>query len=181
MSNPFAHRDEAAAISDVNVVPLADVSLVLLIILLVLSPMAAQSMLRVQTAAARSEAPKGPRPGEDPLQPKAPEPVLALGLTALGYVADGKLIASDADLRQWLSPQLAKREDRKVFLAPELDVPNGRVVAAIEALQACGASAVALVQVSDPDSAAPGAAPAIAPVVAPPPVPMQTLIPGGAR
>ena len=54
MSNPFVRHEEAAPISDVNVVPLADVSLVLLIILLVLSPMAAQSMLRVQTAAAKA-------------------------------------------------------------------------------------------------------------------------------
>lgn len=180
MSSPFSRHDEAAPIADVNVVPLADVSLVLLIILLVLSPMAAQSMLRVQTAAARAEAPKGPRPGEDPLQPKEPEPVLAVGLTALGYVAEGKLIASDADLRAWLSPQLSKREDRKVFLSPELDVPNGRVVAAIEAIQGCGASAVALVQVSDPDSAAPTAPPA-ATIPAPAPAPMRPLIPAGAR
>jgi|GEM_PF-1075643 len=175
MSSPFRHQEEAAPIADVNVVPLADVSLVLLIILLVLSPMAAQSMLKVQTAAAKAEAPKGPQPGEDPLMPKAPEPVLALGLNPLGYVADGRLLASDSELRAWLSPQLAKREDRKVFLAPELDVPNGRVVGAIEAIQACGASAVALVQIADPE----------APIGPPPtplgPAPMVTPSFGGGR
>jgi biopolymer transport protein ExbD len=153
MANPFARHDEAEPIADVNVVPLADVSLVLLIILLVLSPMAAQSMLKVQTAAAKAEAPTGPKPGEDPLQPKAPERVLALGLTPLGYVSDGKLVVSDADLRAWLAPLLAKREDKKVFLAPELDVTNGRVVGAVEILQSCGASAVALVQIADPGAA----------------------------
>jgi len=151
-SSPFVRHEEAAPIADVNVVPLADVSLVLLIILLVLSPMAAQSMLRVQAAAAKkaAEEPKGPKPGEDPLQPKAPDPVLAVGLSPLGYVLDGRLLASDAELKAWLAPKLAGRDDKKVFLAPELDVPNGRVVGAIEALQDCGASAVALVQVADP-------------------------------
>jgi biopolymer transport protein ExbD len=151
VSNPFVKPDEAAPIADVNVVPLADVSLVLLIILLVLSPMAAQSMLKVQTAAARADdAPKGPKAGEDPLAPKPPEAVLAVGLSPLGYVLDGRLLASDAELRSWLAPLLAKRDDKKVFLAPELDVPNGRVVGAIEAIQDCGASTVALVQMADP-------------------------------
>ena len=150
MSNPFVRHEEAAPIADVNVVPLADVSLVLLIILLVLSPMAAQSLLRVQSAAAKAEAP-GPKPGEDPLFPKAPEPVLAVGLTAAGWAAEGRLLGGDAQLREWLKPRLAAREDRKVFLSPELDIPHGRVVAAIELLQSCGAPAVALVQAADPE------------------------------
>lgn len=156
MSNPFVKHEEASPISDVNVVPLADVSLVLLIILLVLSPMAAQSMLRVQTAAAKADADRGPKAGEDPLDPKPPEPVLAIGLSPLGYVRDGKLVGGDAELKAVLLPELKRRDDKKVFLSPELDVPNGRVVGAIETIQDCGASAVALVQVVDPQA---GAAP----------------------
>ncbi len=153
MANPFVRREEASPISDVNVVPLADVSLVLLIILLVLSPMAAQSMLKVQAAAAQSEgAAAAPKAGEDPLEPKAPDPVLAIGLTPLGYVLDGRLLVSDAELKTFLAPALAKRDDKKVFLSPELDVTNGRVVAAVEAIQAVGASSVALVQVVDPSA-----------------------------
>lgn len=157
MSNPFVRREEAAPISDVNVVPLADVSLVLLIILLVLSPMAAQSMLRVQTAAAKAGADAGPKPGEDPLEPKPPEPVLAIGLTPLGYVLDGRVVPGDGELMTWLRPELQRRDDKKVFLSPDLDVPNGRVVSAIEAIQNCGASAVALVQVADSQAADPQA------------------------
>ena len=152
MSDAFRHNEEAEPIADVNVVPLADVSLVLLIILLVLSPMAAQSMLRVQTAAAKAEV-KGPKAGEDPLQPAPPLAVLAVGLTAAGYVVDGRLYAGDAELKAWLVPEQARRSDKndkKVFLAPELDVRHGDVVHAIETIQSCGASAVALVQVADP-------------------------------
>jgi biopolymer transport protein ExbD len=153
VASPFRRHEEAAPIADVNVVPLADVSLVLLIILLVLSPMAAQSMLRVQAAAAKAAEPAGPKPGEDPLQPKAPEPVLAVGLTPLGYVMDG-IVFDDAQLKARLAPDLKRREDKKVFLSPELDVPNGRVVTAIETIQDSGASAVALVQVQDPEMTA---------------------------
>lgn len=154
MSDAFGHEESAEAIADVNVVPLADVSLVLLIILLVLSPMAAQSMLRVQTAAAKAEA-KTLKAGEDPLQPAAPLSVLAVGLSAAGYVVDGRLYASDAELKAWLAPEEARRSDKndkKVFLAPELDVHHGDVVHAIETIQSCGASAVALVQVADPQA-----------------------------
>lgn len=159
MSSPFVKHEEAAPIADVNVVPLADVSLVLLIILLVLSPMAAQSMLKVQSAAAKKavEEPKGPKAGEDPLNPKPPEPVFAVGLSPLGYVFDGRLLASDEEMRAWVQPKLSQRDDKKVFLAPELDVTNGRVVAAVEALQAAGASSVALVQVFDPSQPSPPA------------------------
>lgn len=152
MANAFRHNEEAEPIADVNVVPLADVSLVLLIILLVLSPMAAQSMLRVQTAAAKAEA-KSLKPGEDPLQPAAPMAVLAVGLSHAGYIVDGKLYVNDAELKAWLTPEENRRmdnNDKKVFLAPELDVRHGDVVHAIEAIQSCGASAVALVQVADP-------------------------------
>jgi biopolymer transport protein ExbD len=152
VSNPFVRHEEAAPISDVNVVPLADVSLVLLIILLVLSPMAAQSMLRVQTAAAKAEADKGPKAGVDPLNPLPPEPVLAIGLTAMGYVQNGRVLAGDGELMSWLAPELKRRDDKKVFLSPDLDVPNGRVVSAIETIQNCGASVVALVQVADPSA-----------------------------
>jgi biopolymer transport protein ExbD len=152
-ANPF-HKDEGpSSISEPNVVPLADVSLVLLIILLVLSPMAAQSMLKVHQAAARAAPDKAPTP-EDLLPQRPPEPVLAVGITAAGYVVDGKLIGGDAELRAWLLPALARRDDKKVFLAPELETPHGRVVAAIEAIEGMGAPTVALVAVHDPDALA---------------------------
>ncbi|MDO8756488.1 MAG: biopolymer transporter ExbD, partial [Elusimicrobiota bacterium] len=83
--SPFHKDDEAAPISDVNVVPLADVSLVLLIILLVLSPMAAQSMLKVQTAAAKAEAVM-PTQTEVLTQHNDAEGVIVLGVSAAGFL-----------------------------------------------------------------------------------------------
>jgi len=115
----------------------------------------------VQTAAAKAEEPKGPKPGEDPLNPLPPEPVLAIGLTSMGYVLNGETLAGDGELMGRLAPLLKGRDDKKVFLSPELDVPNGRVVSAIETIQNCGASAVALVQVVDPQAVAAAPAPAL--------------------
>lgn len=147
--SPFHKDDEAAPISDVNVVPLADVSLVLLIILLVLSPMAAQSMLRVQTAAAKVAAAM-PTPAEV-LTQREPEKVLAVGVSALGFVSDGKLMTTPSELTAFLKLALAPRTDRKVFVSPELEAAHGQVIAALEAVQAAG-GAVALVQIVDPQA-----------------------------
>ncbi|MDD5305600.1 MAG: biopolymer transporter ExbD [Elusimicrobia bacterium] len=147
--SPFHKDDEPAAIADVNVVPLADVSLVLLIILLVLSPMAAQSMLKVQTAAAKASAAM-PTQTEILLQREA-ETVLVLGVSAAGFVMDGKLMATGPELTAFLKLKLSPRSDRKVFVSPELEAAHGQVIAALEAVQAAGGT-VALVQIADPQA-----------------------------
>ncbi|MBI4372005.1 MAG: biopolymer transporter ExbD [Elusimicrobia bacterium] len=141
--NPWGREEDPAPIADVNVVPLADVSLVLLILLLVLAPMTSQSMLRVQSSGARA-----PAAGETTSAPGAGEPALILLLSRAGWAAEDGPIGDDAALRAWLAPRLARRGDKRVFLAPEPDVPNGRLVSGVEALQDCGA-AVALVQARD--------------------------------
>ena len=117
--SPFHKADEPAAIADVNVVPLADVSLVLLIILLVLSPMAAQSMLKVQTAAAKA-ASAAPLQTEV-LTQREPEAVVVLGVTSAGFVIDGKLIPGAPELAAFLKLKLSVRTDRKVFVSPDLE------------------------------------------------------------
>jgi len=145
--SPFHKDEEAAPIADVNVVPLADVSLVLLIILLVLSPMAAQSMLKIQTAAAKSEAALPTQ--TEVITMHDPEKVLVLAVTDQGFVMDGRLFPEPASLTAFLKQVLQPRTDRKIFVSPELETAHGRVVAALEAVQAAGGT-VALVQIADP-------------------------------
>ena len=147
--NPFHKDDEPAAIADVNVVPLADVSLVLLIILLVLSPMAAQSMLKVQTAAAKASAAMPTQ--TEVLTQREAETVLVLSVSAAGFVMDGKLMATGNELTAYLKQKLQPRTDRKIFVSPELEVAHGQVIAALEAVQAAGGT-VALVQIADPEA-----------------------------
>lgn len=147
--SPFHKNDEAAAISDVNVVPLADVSLVLLIILLVLSPMAAQSMLKVQAAAAKAAAAMPTQ--NEILTQREPEQVLVVGVSPLGFVMDGKLMPTAAEFRAHLRRVLSPRTDRKVFVSPELEVAHGQVIAALEAVQTAGGT-VALVQIVDSEA-----------------------------
>lgn len=148
-ASPFHRREDPAPISEVNVVPLADVSLVLLIILLVLSPMAAQHMLKVQAAAAAA-APDRHQPAEL-VTLREPERTLVVSVTGPGLVLDGRLYPTTADLRARLAALLPGREDRKVFLVPDLEIAHGRVVAALESVAAAGGSP-ALVQVADPEA-----------------------------
>ncbi len=147
--SPFHKDDQAVPIADVNVVPLADVSLVLLIILLVLSPMSSQSLLKVQTTAAESDVAL-PAPVEMPSS-RVPEMVTAVGVSAAGFVVDGKLLAGVSELTSYLRIKLASRMDRKVFVAPDLEVTHGQVIAALTSVQAAGGMA-ALVQIPDPEA-----------------------------
>ena len=159
MSGPFAPRDEAREISEVNVVPLADVSLVLLIILLVISPALRESMLQLRTAASDNRA----APAVETLADSAPELVLVVGLAADGYFLGAARFRGEEELAQALRAQLRQRADKKVFLAPYGDATVEAVVRALELITASGAQSVALVQTSDkevpPDGAIRAAAP----------------------
>ncbi len=145
MPNPF-HKDETAQeISEVNVVPLADVSLVLLIIMLLLSPMMAQSMLHVRTAAKAADDP-APFLEESSPREKPPELVLVVDLGPGGIAVGERLFATPPQLMDFLRTELPRRGDRKVFLAPAPDVTHGAVVDLLETIRLAGASSVALVQ-----------------------------------
>ncbi|HAM34463.1 MAG TPA: hypothetical protein DEB40_13810 [Elusimicrobia bacterium] len=144
--HPFRRQENLAEISDVNVVPLADVSLVLLIILLLLSPMMTQSMLHVRTAAKNAETPEAADPEPQLIAEKPPEFVLVVDLGPGGMAVGDTLFTSLRDLAAYLRLVLPGRGDRKVFLAPHPDVTHGQVVATIETIKSAGASGVALVQ-----------------------------------
>lgn len=144
--NPFHKANEPVEISEINVVPLADVSLVLLIILLVLSPMMAQHRLQIQAAAAKSPSDKV-EPEPPAAQPLAPvDLVLVVGLSADRVTVGERSFEGNAELVAYLAGALLVRSDRKVFLAPQPEVAHGRVVDTIELLKSAGASSVALVQ-----------------------------------
>lgn len=148
MNDPFLGAELPSEIAEVNVVPLADVSLVLLIILLVLSPMMTQSALRVRTAAEKAPA-AGP---EEPAPAPAPEPARLVLVVALGQdsvsVGERRFVGA-AELMAFLAAEIAAREDKKVFLAPAPEVPHGKVVHMLETLKQVGASSVALVQTAE--------------------------------
>src|SRR5438552_2482812 len=90
---------DGETLSEVNVIPLADLSLVLLIILMVLSPMIMQSMIKVQ--ASKASAIKS-------LAEKPPEPPLILALNPNGITLNTVKVVDDVDLAARLAQALGK-------------------------------------------------------------------------
>jgi biopolymer transport protein ExbD len=147
MAGYWKREEEAEPISDINVVPLADVSLVLLIILLVLSPMTVESRLHIKTAGKSADSP-APDVFKEPVKPVR-ELVLLVDLGPAGVMVNEMFFSQPREFLAYMRLELATRADKKVFLAPHPDITHGVVMETIENLKACGADAVALVATSE--------------------------------
>src|SRR3974390_3496987 len=107
MSSGPQSTEEGETLSEVNVIPLADLSLVLLIILMVLSPMIMQSMIKVQASRAAAVKSLGPSPAEPPL---------ILDITPSGVEFNKIKVTTDLDLARMLAEKLGNRSDKTILL-----------------------------------------------------------------
>lgn len=129
--------DEGDPLNEVNVIPLADLSLVLLIILMVMSPMIMQSMIKVQSSRASAAA-------ASPEQAK--EPPIILALNANGVSLNTVKIIDDVDLAARLSAALGNRDDKTVLFTADPTVPHGRFVQVLDIVKQQGADKIALLK-----------------------------------
>jgi biopolymer transport protein ExbD len=130
-------QDSGEPLNEVNVIPLADLSLVLLIILMVLSPMIMQSMIKVQSS--RASAVKS-------LAEKPKEPPLILALNVDGVSLNTVKAADDVDLAARLSQALANRDDKTVLFTADPVVLHGRFVQVLDLVKQQGAEKIALLK-----------------------------------
>ena len=116
-------------ISDINVTPLVDVMLVLLVIFIILAPMFAQA-LRVDLPAAEA--------------PPSAEPVVAdLTLTSEGGLSlDGRSVTR-AELPDILSRRLEQEPKLVVRLSADRSVPYGDVAGLLSELRSAGLKRIA--------------------------------------
>jgi biopolymer transport protein ExbD len=131
------HTDTGEPLNEVNVIPLADLSLVLLIILMVLSPMIMQSMIKVQSS--RATAIKSLRD-----QPK--EPPLILALSAHSVSLNTVIVTDDVDLASRLAQALGNRDDKTVLFTADPDVLHGRFVQVLDLVKQQGADKIAILK-----------------------------------
>ncbi len=124
-------------LNEVNVIPLADLSLVLLIILMVLSPMIMQSMIKVQNS--RASAIKSLAQ-----QPKEPPIILALNVN--GVSLNSIKMNDDVDLATRLSQALGNRDDKTVLFTADPGVLHGRFVQVLDLVKQHGAEKIALLK-----------------------------------
>jgi len=124
-------------LNEVNVIPLADLSLVLLIILMVLSPMIMQSMIKVQSS--RATAVKS-------LAQQPKEPPLVLALNANGVSLNTVKVVDDLDLAARLAQALGNRDDKTVLLTADANVMHGRFVQVLDLVKQQGAEKIAILK-----------------------------------
>ncbi len=120
-------------IADINVTPLVDVMLVLLIIFMITVPMLHQG---IEVALPQSQASPLPMRVEDPL-------IVSIDRDGLVFLRDQPVHHSQ--LVDRLTALIASREDDSVFLKGDKNVPYGRVVEVLDILYRGGITRVGMV------------------------------------
>ena len=126
-------RGKAAAMADINITPMVDVMLVLLIIFMVAAP-----MLTVGVPV------KLPNTAASALPTEQEEP-LTITLTAEGLVLIQNTEVADAEMIPKLQAIAAERTSNKVFLRADGSIPYERVAQVMGALNAGGFNEIGLV------------------------------------
>jgi len=118
---------------DINVTPLVDVMLVLLIIFMVTAPMLHQG---IEVALPRAAAENLQQRSEDPL-------ILSINRDGMVYVRDTPVHPTQLAAR--LLPMLKARTDQTVYLKGDRDVPYGKVIEVLDLLHESGIQRVGMV------------------------------------
>lgn len=128
MSMKF-HDDEP--LSDINVVPLVDIILVVLIIFMVTAPMFIKPSINVNL-------PKGV--SGDQTQPSK----LNISITADGKINLNGSFVDEAMISKASSQELAKNPEVQAVISADKDVPHGRVIGVLDLVKAAGVKKFAI-------------------------------------
>ena len=126
-------NDDDLLMADINVTPLVDVMLVLLIVFMVAAPMLHQGIeVKLPTA----QAGRLPMEVENPL-------VLSVSRDGLVYVMETPVHPSQ--LVERLLPILESRGDNSVFLKGDDEVPYGKIIEVLDLLHQGGVGQIGMV------------------------------------
>ena len=125
--------DEDPVLADINVTPLVDVMLVLLIIFMIAAPMLHQG---VEVALPKADAPNLPLRIQDPL-------VVSIDRNGRVYLRESAVETDELVAR--VKAQIAARGDDSVFLKGDKDVPYGKVIEVLDVLHQGGIVHVGMV------------------------------------
>ncbi len=120
-------------VSEINVTPMADIMIVLLIIFMVVTPVATRGL---DTAL--------PQPAPPTTLAGPPPPSLVLGLGREGLTLNRTPVASLEDLEARLRQLFETRSDRTLFVHAAPQIPYGRVVEAMDVARGAGADRIGI-------------------------------------
>ncbi len=129
----FGEADDEQELGDINVTPLVDVMLVLLIIFMIAAPMLHQG---IEVALPSAEARDLPLRVEDPL-------VISVNRDGVVYLEETPVHPSQ--LVERLLPLIEARGDDTVFIKGDREVPYGNVVELLDVLQRGGITTLGMV------------------------------------
>jgi biopolymer transport protein TolR len=126
------NNSDRGTMSQINVTPLVDVMLVLLVIFMVTAPMMQQGVqVNLPKADAKSL--------------KSPEEVLVVSIEKSGRIFVDKTEIPQAELKVKLSALLLNRTKKEVFLKADRDVPYGEVVKTMAQIKGAGVERLGMV------------------------------------
>jgi biopolymer transport protein ExbD len=123
--------DYEDSISEINVVPLVDIILVVLIIFMVTAPMIMKPSINVNLPKAQS--------GEDTSPSQ-----LAITLTVDGRLLLNGQPADDAAVAERAKSELSKNPEVQAIISADKDVSHGRVVSIIDVVKTAGVKKFAI-------------------------------------
>jgi biopolymer transport protein ExbD len=129
------HSGNGNGMHEVNVVPLIDVSLVLVVILMLLTPLASESNIAVQRTHAASE-----EVAEEPAEP------LVIAIPDETDVFLNRTRVARSELSAALAPLLAVPQPPPVVVTCEDGVSHGAFVNVLDQAKLSGAEAIAVAQ-----------------------------------
>lgn len=117
-------------LSEVNVIPLADLSLVLLIILMVMSPMISQRLIQVTAAKAEAAASQQ--------ELSTPETPVIISFEPGALKLNGFAMGSELEFVRRLSDIMGRRRDKSVLLTASPLLAHGKVVHVMDLIKRHG-------------------------------------------
>lgn len=129
----FGESPDERVLADINVTPLVDVMLVLLIIFMITAPMLHQG---IEVVLPEADAGVIPQIADDPL-------ILSINRDGVIFLQDEPVNTSQ--LLERLTPQLASRQGQAVYIKGDRELQYGKVIEVLDILQGGGITQINMV------------------------------------
>ena len=129
----FGEAPDDRVLADINVTPLVDVMLVLLIIFMITAPMLHQG---IEVVLPEANAEFIPQQDDDPL-------ILSINRDGIIFLQDEPIHTTQ--LLERLTPQLASRQGQAVYIKGDRELAYGKVIEVLDILQGGGITQINMI------------------------------------